>query len=916
MLCVFSTLSVTARTPSTDPDNLISQEYFQKRLSWVNPALLWNNDWPNPRSFTIDKETLLLKAHADGKPATAVIPLNIAYETTDEFNVSFEYRANLPCLASFTFGHSEKRLPGGYAELRLEPTSSAWKTVTWTLNRPAESENLSIEFRVSGTAAALDLRNLRVVCVEPVAKNTQKLMLAGKPAEAIYYDKDDYFALHAAKIIRSQLWRIKGVVLPLKPGAAGSASGIVIGGSSVHAGPGGYELTVTPGCAVLQGNRPGGLDLGAVALLNKLGIEYRTTYDFTVPEKLECTMSRTVVTPAIPVRKASWVQSMPELIGYSDPVIFANTVKLGFASRGNGHSAPGFLSYEEFKPTHPEWFALQEDGNRLTKVPGKRFETHYCMSNAAGRALLAERFVEFIKSEPLSTYFGLYPGDGGGMYCRCDACAKMGKNLGERNLAWVNDIAKRVEKECPGRFITTYAYVDSRFPPENVLPDKNVLVLYCPYEPVWQNHLITDHPDNRQGLADLDGWEKKCPDNMGAFVYPSSCREKLNLWPAFYANYVKYKRFATHKYKVIEYCGLTPSYGSGVVPDTNSFTKLALCVFGKVLVDPSIDVETEIDRFMAGYYGPAAPAMRKYFNLIHKEVKDRNWSQNTERILRGLVSKPFAAKCYALFAEAEKAAPSGVYRNRVEMEKLPLLWHDLTDNCRGNGKISSAELPAYAAKLAEFCRIAKEYDKSYNTIPYKGWFWDTALLKTECKGAFYDDPMIQKLMKDPLNTLLKAVPDAQKKTTYGYSIDNQGLLGGERSKSSWLSDRDQWVSVLRRSSSGFGTVQFTLKLDAVPFKPVVLEIYGVDNEKKKLAQMKLEVNGNTVFSGNVPWAKDEWRYAKFTVPAGLLNKGENNIVIFNTTADTDKDGYGGIAFVAERNYYWGWFMIRDVRIIL
>ena len=136
--------------------------------------------------------------------------------------------------------------------------------------------------------------------------------------------------------------------------------------------------------------------------------------------------------------------------------------------------------------------------------------------------------IEYMKTEPLATYFGLSSGDGGNMYCRCPECVKFG-TPGERNIAWVNAVAKFTAKFFPDKKITTFAYIDSRFPPENIKPAPNVIVLYCPYEPVWMNHLITNHPANAQGLKELAEWEATCPNNMGAFVYPSSCREKLIL---------------------------------------------------------------------------------------------------------------------------------------------------------------------------------------------------------------------------------------------------------------------------------------------------------------------------------------------------------------------------------------------------
>ena len=124
-----------------------------------------------------------------------------------------------------------------------------------------------------------------------------------------------------------------------------------------------------------------------------------------------------------------------------------------------------------------------------------------------------------------------------------------------------------------------------------------------------------------------------------------------------------------------------------------------------------------------------------------------------------------------------------------------------------------------------------------------------------------------------------------------------------------------WVTCLRRPSSGFGVVQFELKLDKVP-QNAELEICGVDNEKKDPALMKIEINGKKIYEGKVPWEKDDWTSQKFQIPADVLQPGENTVVIFNTTPDTEVDGEGGVNFLAKRDYFCGWFMIRDVKVIL
>ena len=312
------------------------------------------------------------------------------------------------------------------------------------------------------------------------------------------------------------------------------------------------------------------------------------------------------------------------------------------------------------------------------------------------------------------------------------------------------------------------------------------------------------------------------------------------------------------------------------------------------------------------YYGAAAPAMRRYFDLIHREVIKRNWEQNTEKIVRGLVTPELAAAGYRCFADAEKNV-SGEALHRVKKEKMYLLWHDLTDNCRGNASISGRELPDYAEKLAEFCRIAEEQNAVYNTIPYTQWFWDTALLRLDGKGVWFRDPVVEKLKKAPLETLLKSVPDVQKKTSYGYFIENSGILGGIRQKSNWLRPDTVWVSILRRPSSGMGTAQLNLKLESLPEEEIVMKIAGIDNEKKEPAEVEIRINGKRLYHGKSPWKKEVWSEALFPIPTAFLVRGNNNIVIMNRTPDKEKDGEGGVNYLAKRNYYWGWFMISDVK---
>ncbi len=908
LLFMFSSVSwLTASTPSPSSDNLISDEYFRPQLSWQGPERLWTT-YPKLENFVVQDGICKLTPTAEGKRNHAGIPISIGYETAVEFELSLTYRSTGKNFLTFTFTHAEHRIEkGGYNEARL-PESPEWTSYKRTFKRPPESYGISLQFFCDN--GSLELQDLKVIPIDPQDSSGKPLILAGKKVETIWY-REGFYNFWAAKLLRSQIFRLGGELLPMRVGEGPGINIGVVPTSAVKSG--GCELTIRSGAADIAGLRPGGVALGAVELLKKLGVIYYTPLLFSIPTELSAAAGRVVVNPAIPMRYPSRLQC-PELLGYTTSTEMAQYRKIGLY-RAHGHSAPRFLPYDEFHTTHPEYYALQEDGLRRKSARG---DVHFCMSNQEAIAIIAGRLAEFMRSEPNATYFPFFPGDGGNLHCRCEACAKMGANTGERNIAWVNAIARRLKDEFPDKIIPTYAYVDSRFPPQTIFPESNVLPVYCPYEPVWKNHLITDHPANAQGLADLAAWEKACPGQMAAFVYPSSCRERLNIWPAFYANYAKYKRFAENGYRSIEYCGMSPINGNGAIPAANNFCDLSIYVLGKVIIDPSTEVEKEIDRFMHFYYGAdAATAMRRYFDLIHAEVVRRDWEQNTEKTVRGLVTPELARQGYACFAEAEAKA-SGDYLRRVRKEKMYLLWHDLTDNCRGNGRISAAELPEYSAKLAEFCTIAKNEGASYNTIPYNSWFWDTAILRLEEKGIWYNDPTVQELLKDPEQTLLKYTPRVQKSVPDGWYIENGGLLGGERSNTSWLAPESFWATFLRRPTSGLGTVQMVVELEIAPAGGAVLRIVGIDNEKTDQGDtvMELKVNSTVVYQGKVPWRKDSWDSADFTVPPGALVAGSNTIYLLNLTADTEVDGPGGANYVSSRNYYWGWFGIKEATVSL
>ena len=910
-------------------DNLIRSDYFRPLVSFYNAKTLWQPH--KKQKFEILDYTLVMKA--GGKSNSAGLPVPIAYSTAEAFDVSFAYKADGRCSFAMTFGHMEKYTPKSVS--RSLPPSSKWKDFKIRIPKSPRAMSAALTFYCSGENAAFSLKDLVVREVEPVSESGRKLYLNGKECEAIYWAPGDtansYYDRKAAQMLRFALFRTGGKLIPVKKAVTESdyrTNAVFIGTAAEKCGrlakkeissvkEGGYVMKLTGNKLAIAGKRPGGVFLGVVDLLERMGISYLATDLFTKPHGDTLALKEFVQSrnPAVPMRLQDTLRYLrPELRGYSPHEEFAN-YRIINSFEGACHSVTSLLSIAEFGKTKPEFFALQADGRRMPPDTNAAV-VQYCMSNTELTSLLAERLIEVMKADPYSTYYPFQPGDGAGRFCRCQECEKMGSAT-DRLLAWTNRVAEKTSRVFPEKKLLTFSYVDTYEPPVKVLPHKNVYVEYCPYHPeVWGSQIYYGHEYNKTGKEYMSAWEKRIPDQMAAFTYPVNYAEIQNVWPAFHANCEFSKRYARNRYRVVEHCFFVPTFGNGTVLGSHSFADLSIYVQARLLIDPETDIDSMVTRFMKHYYGPAAPAMRKYFDLINAEPEKRKWSQNCEMARRGFVTPELAAECLKYLHEAEAEAGQTMYRRYVLKEKLPLLWSDLTDNCRGTGKIAIHNFKTYAARLAEYCKTSRELGVTYVKPQIEQWFWNTAVYKIGKTKPWYDDPAVVRLMENPEKALGAVIPNCQEAISGGCRIPVKGLLGGQEQRSNWFRQEVALSKCLRRPTSGFGTVQAVLRLEKSPGDKVLLRIRGIDNEKKEKALMELLVNGKNIYRGIVPWGKRAWTAEEFTIPAGLLRKGENDIVIRNITQDTEVDGLGGVNFAAKRNYFWGWFMIDRLDFII
>lgn len=677
---------------------------------------------------------------------------------------------------------------------------------------------------------------------------------------------------------------------------------IVVGAQAVKAGiidqealnavaEDGYVVQVRDGKVGVSGWRDVGTVYGVYALLRHLGCRFYAPGCETVPE-----------TAALNIPDCS-LSDKP----FYEFRNLANNLKLGntpsddmmapgdIGEPGNiVHAAAYLLPFDKYHGEHPEYFALQKDGRRLSReFHGEGFDVHLCLSNPDVRRISAERLVALMDKQPERKFFGVSQGDGFA-WCQCDQCRALdaipGVEMTDRLLDYVNYIAREAAKKHPDKRILTLAYTNATSPPPTrVMPEPNVMVQYCPYphRTDCSSHDLTCER-NKQSYTDVMGWFAKCPNNMYIFDYPTGYANWYEPFGSFWAMKRKLDMYAANGVRGIFYCG-TPV----------NFRHLFIYVQSELLWHPDTPVEPLIAEFMDAYYGAAAPAVRRYFDYLSKEVDERPIHQQCEAPSPHTVTAEYADKALAMLDEAEKAvADDRARRYRVQGEKLCVLFGDLNARNPVNGKLAVSEAE-FARRLAEFAAIARTQRVSafIRRVTGQEWLYKVARLRLD-RSPWYADPVIDRLINDPAGTLAREQQKyAQTRVDGGWRMELDGFrgaVGPQEYAHQCPPRRAIWIYGTGSNNPAMSTV---LNLETAPAGAARLILTGQDDDKPGAVPMRVSVNGRPVFDGPNTFAERDWSVLEIAIPTGILNTGENEIRIATTAPSAAADQ--GWVMIAE-----------------
>ena len=346
------------------------------------------------------------------------------------------------------------------------------------------------------------------------------------------------------------------------------------------------------------------------------------------------------------------------------------------------HSYSVYIPAEKYFKTHPEYFSMNEFGKRF-KPDNFSQGGGLCESNPEVVNVILQRLREMIKQhraerpkEEWCFVYDISRLDRMPYICRCPECVKVIKAEGTEvglHFQFINAIAREIRQEYPDIIIRTNCKYGNNPPPEKTKLEPNVLLSVSDKFTVSDPFRPLSHPINVQSKTVLESFFK-VSKRLAVWDY-------WNLGGATYFNPPRVETVidalqSDFKYFVSK--GVTDLFIE-ISRDSHSpqnFIDCAYFVGNQLMVDPDQDVEKLIDIFFEHYYGPAAPALRKWFDRIRAGVKTHpgrqashgasNWSYATV---------PFLYDAYMMLKEQAEALPEeSVYRKRVEFERITVIW--------------------------------------------------------------------------------------------------------------------------------------------------------------------------------------------------------------------------------------------------
>ncbi|HWL53375.1 MAG TPA: DUF4838 domain-containing protein [Chthoniobacteraceae bacterium] len=403
-------------------------------------------------------------------------------------------------------------------------------------------------------------------------------------------------------------------------------------GQRPPAAPGSYHLSFdaeTTQWQVKAGDGEG-TRLALMRLLHRLGVRW---FDPSAPVSLpqlplELESFREEHTPSFPYRGlhicagshhydetlADWMsfQGMNRKLTHVGElaVVGEALVERGLAPDTTVHSYSDWISDAGYLASNPEFFSLL-GGRRVRHKEGGQL----CLSSEAMRAAFIGNLRAFMGEHPETAVLGICPNDGYG-WCECEPCRALDSeddretgHVNRRVALFIETVCEAMKESHPRLVIGHYSYSNFsdfhlylKAPPSNLLVSATTFRCY--------SHAIDDAgcPHNRPLWERIEGLRRHLEH---VYIYDYLFYRWHGLpqanWRVVEADIAAYERLGIRGYLTEAPPPTAEKYGSA---------HLVLYIIARLLQDRRQTASQLLEDYCAHRFGPAAEAMRRYFDAL------------------------------------------------------------------------------------------------------------------------------------------------------------------------------------------------------------------------------------------------------------------------------------------------------------
>ncbi|MFM8984964.1 MAG: DUF4838 domain-containing protein [Planctomycetia bacterium] len=514
----------------------------------------------------------------------------------------------------------------------------------------------------------------------------------------------------AAAELQKYLLQITGVRLPIVPDAAGEAVVCVGAGGRLpeafaelradlrSRGEDGYLMCSMGRRIVLVGNSPRATLYAVYHFLEKhLGCGWCVPGDDTVPRRPSVRLppfDDRVGPPAMAMRQIvifpyggewlaknnlphtdwlaknrfNWAHPAPnEPYSWernrSREAYVPEVEKRGLYLDVGGHTFNTWLPPDEHARTHPEYFAVLDQGGRAVESTEK---AGLCLSHPDVAPRMAQNIIRWLDENPEVDVVDIWHNDSY-TYCHCPKCTPGGATETESRAAYTrtyirfaNQVAGLVAERHPRHLLNLLAYAHTiNCPPDAERLRDNVLVGLCLFPRPTQRTMrpLETSPQRLDGnlRRQIPAWRKQAKNFYVYEYYTFSPQEKVWSMVSMLADDIRY-------FQRLGIDGISSDqWGPHWYP-------LNMYAFGKLLWNPRLEPEEIIADFCARHYGRAGATMAAYWGLLEEGLRE---SWNTETAVDWRDEKRLALIRRAL-SEADGPTEADRIRATAELHQLPV----------------------------------------------------------------------------------------------------------------------------------------------------------------------------------------------------------------------------------------------------